>query len=197
MTTNTETKIAFSNSDLIAVEAKNAPVQPRTLKLAAPATFYFESATKRSVNTKANEIHRGLHQVDPSRRVSTTPIMPDIELAKSSGNAYKLDPAKEDRMITSETYARFLPICHAVYAFAKKAGDKGFTRDEAQAAAEKAHGGLFKANARYARRVVTDTLRDLRLYALVEATAPKITKTTVLRHVAKLPSTVKLSKHTA
>lgn len=128
----------------------------RAAELARPDTFYLESADVRE---------RMPHQVDPSRKESLTPVMPNLDLLEKSGNPYPATP--DETVKTTDKYKHNAVISHYTFTIwsemakdgAKiKASDSDFLASVFEVA-----GGSDSSRA---RQVVSDTLRDLTNYGI-------------------------------
>lgn len=194
--TNTAPAAEKTVPAMIRVSAETIGLQPRTSLLGRPAFFFLEPTPPKrddaASEQSANYIEKGPHQVDPNRVVSCAPVMPSITLLRDTGNPYPADE-QHPTVITSDYWRPFVKISHSVWKLLMESVDEnGFvhvTAARIEEAACKLAGvginskGALLTNARYC---VLDTLRDLRLYGLVESTdATKAGKKTQFRIVAE------------
>lgn len=148
-----------------------AACDPRIIRRAnvaadsVPAHVTFESVKLRmstdAAAREANHIERGVHQIDLSRAPSESPIMPSIQLARETGNAFY--PTHEQCGDAIVTAAKYLPrVALAHHAFALFAARGNATAAEIVGDAEKLSGYSGK----YALETVRDVLRDCALFGL-------------------------------
>jgi hypothetical protein len=74
-----KTELVMSRDGLIATPASSVQVQARTLMIPRPAVFYLEPARQlrqADAGNSHDQISKGVHQVDPSRTVGMSPLMP-------------------------------------------------------------------------------------------------------------------------
>ena len=129
-------------------EAKRADLLPK------PDLFILEVGTART--------GKNVHQVDPSRVQSCTPVMPNLDLLAKTGNPY---PVKADETVkTAERYYVNVAISHFTYThFASVKTMKGHPDKDVVAAILTQAGAKDNAES---RTTIQDTLRDLCLYGL-------------------------------
>lgn len=153
--------------------SESVMVQPRTLGIAKPHTFYFEPLNKKRDDDKGNSHDQkivGVHQVDPNRRVSCAPVMPNLDMWVDTGNPYPTDETHPsvNSTATWSPYVEASNIAWSVLSTAAEpmTGDEilkavtGITRIGVNADGT-AKNNLVKA--------VRDTLRDLRCYGLAKS----------------------------
>ena len=144
--------------------SKDVQIQPRAKSVPVPVVFHLEPGVDRrkwDAGNGTDSPSGGHHQVDPRRPSSMTPVMPDILLARATGNAYppEYDPA---RMSTTPSYRGLVKVSHFTCALFHDRGNATVVELAPLVA------GRFKGAVRddHARKCVRDTLRDLRLYGL-------------------------------
>lgn len=150
------------------------PIQPRTMLLPRPAMFFCEPNAPKHVleAQEANDFDR-LHQVDPNRPSSCAPVMPNLDLLRETGNPYP-DSAEHETVITRSKWQKYVPLLHAVFKIMSEAAEPKAGVEIINDAVQMAGVGTNKAGeiSNEANYVVSDTLRDLRLYGIAQSDEP-------------------------
>lgn len=150
-----------------AVWSKDIECQPRTQPIPRPLMFYLEDGADRRPWDQGNGSDSptsGHHQVDPRRPSSMTPVMPNIVLARSTGNPYPAayDPAT---MATTPKYQNLVTVSHVTYQLLRDRGHATVAELLPDVATQ--IDGLVRGDD--LKECIRDTLRDLRLYGLALA----------------------------
>lgn len=167
------TELGFSG--MIEHASTDVQVQVRTLSVPRPATFYFEPGqAKRDVDkgNQHNQITHGVHQVDPNRRVSCNPIMPNIQLLRDTGNPFPTSYS-EDVATTTPAWQPYVKAAHVLWKALSTAKQPMTGNDLLAIVAKRCKFDLTnKRVASKTSRAVRDTLRDLRLFGLAASDKP-------------------------
>lgn len=166
----------LSFEGLTATPGNTVQVQPRTMRLPKPATFYFEPASPRRKNDEGNshdQISKGVHQVDPTRRVSCTPVMPNLDMLKKDGNPYPKS-ASHETVKTSPTWQPFVEVQRATYMTLKKQKEPIKLSDLITAVMKITKVGRNDDGSpgNKAKKCIRDTVRDLRTYGIAVSNGP-------------------------
>jgi hypothetical protein len=150
-------------------------VQPRTLLLEKPIYFFLEPMKAKRAEDAGNDKDsiNGPHQVDPHRFASCAPVMPNLALYASTGNPYP-DSEPHDTVQTTKRWAKFVKLSHAMFIVVRDAIANGKTPTVAEmiedavtlAGVGRTKSGTISVDAQYA---ALDTMRDLRLYGVIES----------------------------
>ena len=168
-------------------------VQPRTRRLPLPAFFCLEAGQELRPRLSGNAddgISQGFHQVDPTRKSSMTPVMPNIVRARASGNAYPARP--DETVVSSGAYRDLVMVSHAVYALLKERGVVCAQDIDGEVASRVSSRFAGAAMVKKVRPCVLDTLRDLRLFGLAKTPGQGGFRRTTPFHVVD-PHTVLLA----
>lgn len=166
--------VTLSLDGMIKTPAADCQFQVRTLGIPRPKFFYFEPTKVLRKDTKPeqpNQINKGDQQIDPRRSVSYNPIMPDLVLAKKSGNPFPADAESAKSITTSPTWAALVPLVNSVWLVMKQANGPMKQMDIVARAAKLSGLGIDAEKpggvSDNAKKCVRDVLRDLRLYGMV------------------------------
>src|SRR5262249_51754878 len=113
-------EVAQAAEQMIQTWSQGIMVQPRTLMIAKPEFFFFEPhAAKRAADAgnEANQIERGVHQVDPNRAVSCAPVMPTLDLLHETGNPYP--KSLDETVVSSKRWDKFAILSHTLWRLAE------------------------------------------------------------------------------
>jgi hypothetical protein len=165
---------ALKNEGMLKTSSDKVQRQPRTLGIPQPKMFFFEPAKpiRKDIEkgNEHNQISSGVHQVDPNRRVSCNPIMPNLQMLKDTGNPF---PTSSDHksVVTSKTWEPFVSFAHVLYGLLKAQSEPVIAKDliEQVIKTSKVGGDSKGKPTSNARRAMVDMLRDLRLYGIVVA----------------------------
>ncbi len=158
---------------MLARSSESVMVQPRTLGIAKPHTFYFEPLAKKRDDDKGNAHDQkivGVHQVDPNRRVSCAPVMPNLDLWQDTGNPYPTD--ETDPMVNSTaTWAPYVEASNIAWSVLSTAAEPMTGQEVLEAVAKITRVGVNADGTPKSNLVkaVRDTLRDLRCYGLAKS----------------------------
>lgn len=151
-----------------AVASERIQIQPRTQQIPRPWVYYLAPGKDLRGWLSGNDrdiFSSGPHQVDPRRASSCVPVMPDILLARRTGNAYP--PAYDGTtMNTTATWKEMVRVAHATHRLLAEHGSA--TKLQLQKRVKEALGAPFAAPnmVKKVNPTVTDALLDLRLYGL-------------------------------
>lgn len=165
---------ALTNEGMLKTSSDKVQRQPRTLGIPQPKMFHFEPAKpiRKDIEkgNEHNQISSGVHQVDPNRRVSCNPIMPNLAMLKDTGNPF---PSSSDHplVVTSKTWAPFVSFAHTLYTLLKAQSEPVIAKDLIDQVIKTSKVGADAKGkpSSNARRAMVDMLRDLRLYGIVVA----------------------------
>ena len=162
----------LANEGMIKQASAGIQRQPRAREIPAPKFFFLEpEKPKRKDVSKGNEhnqISGGVHQDDPNRSVSYNPVMPNLAMLKETGNPFPKDET-HPTVITSPAWQPFVKFAHTLYSVVQAKTEAFVAADLLDEVCKKSKIGVDadgKPTAT-ARKVLMDTLRDMRLYGLV------------------------------
>ncbi|MDX5370676.1 MAG: hypothetical protein LPL29_15000 [Alphaproteobacteria bacterium] len=128
----------------------------RALLVPLPEKFYLLDEPART--------GKHVHQVDPARVESCTPVMPNLDLLASTGNPYPAEP--DGTVKTTDKYLNFVKISHFTYQHFAANGEM-LGRPDAEVV-ERILGMADMTDTYETRLAIQDTLMDLALYGLAE-----------------------------
>ena len=158
-----------------------------------PKVFYFEPRSQlRAPDAKSekNEITKGRHQIDPNRSVSKNPVMPNIKLLKEKGNPFPKD-ASDESVVTTPAWAFGAELAHVAYNVVKSAKEPMTIEGIMEEVQKRTKAGMENGKpSSKAWQCLTDVMRDMRLYGIVQSNKIKaLRKSTLWQVVDKTPET--------
>ena len=106
-----------------------------------------------------------VHQVDPYRRPSYSPVMPNLDCFSATGNPYPSEP--DETVICGDTWKGMIFISHEAWKVLVTNGKVSMADEEVITSIAKAAGASLGGKVRSG---IADTLRDLTLYGLAKQT---------------------------
>ena len=153
---------------LVKTASRGVEIHERADRLPRPEFFFMEPGPVRRGHESEHNISR-FHQVDPSRKLSLAGIMPNMDLLESTANPYPAkpnDPALQGHM----TWAPYVEVSHAYWWVLSQAeGPLTGTEIGRRAVPFIPSDVATRMVDIEHSRVGRHTLRDLRLYGLIES----------------------------
>ena len=170
-TETNKTELVMSRDGLIATPASSVQVQARTLMIPRPAVFYLEPARQlrqADAGNSHDQISKGVHQVDPSRTVGMSPLMPNLALFKETGNPF---PKRPDATVkTSPKFVAYVGFLNATFSVLKRKKEPVKATEILDEVIKMSKIGAD--DPKKALKILRDCLRDLRLYGFLLSSGP-------------------------